>query len=183
MKANLKCDEVLIQVDCSENYGNKDQRHIQSAYFRQQSFSTFIACCYLQIDGVIVNENVTVTSEANHSTIAAISCWLRVLSFVQDKYPNLLESLVLHIWSDGCAGQFRSRFVFTLLYQFVMDHTLFSYYNERHYGKVPMDGIGETIKNCVFRDVKSEKVNIRDAEHFPFYANSILKGIKFYTYH
>ena len=28
LKANLKCDEVLIQVDYSENYGNKDKRQI-----------------------------------------------------------------------------------------------------------------------------------------------------------
>ena len=28
LKANLKCNEVLIQVDYSENYGNKDKRQI-----------------------------------------------------------------------------------------------------------------------------------------------------------
>ena len=183
LKANLHDNEVIIQVDYSENYANKDQHQIQSAYFGQQCFSIFTACCYLQIDEVLVNENVTVTSEeSDHSRIAALSCWLRVLSFVQEKYSCLLESLVLHIWSDGCAGQFRSRFVFSLLSQFAIGHTLFWYYNERHHGKGPMDGIGGTIKHRVFRDVKSEKVNIRNAEHsfisFASYADTILKGIK-----
>ena len=28
LKANLKCDKTLIQVDYSDNYGNKDQRQI-----------------------------------------------------------------------------------------------------------------------------------------------------------
>ena len=40
-----------------------------------------------------------------------------------------------------------------------------------------MDGIGGTIKNLVFRDVKSEKVNIENAEHFATYVNRILNGI------
>ena len=104
--------------------------------------------------------------------------WLRILSFVQDKCPNLPESLVLHIWSDGCAGQFRSRFVFSILSQFAMDHTLFCYYNEGHPGQGPTDGIGGTIKNRIFWDVKSEKVNIRDAKYFSSYANLILKGTR-----
>jgi len=33
-------------------------------------------------------------------------------------------------------------------------------YNEKHHGKSLMDGIGETIKNKVFRDVKSGKVHM-----------------------
>lgn len=94
------------------------------------------------------------------------ACWLRVLSFVQDKYTNLRESLVLHIWSNGCAGQSRSRFLFSFLFQFIMDHTLFWYYGERHHGKVPMDFIGGTIKNGIFRDVRSEKVKHKTCQTF-----------------
>ena len=63
VKANLQeKKEVLIQVDYSENYTNKDQSQVQSAYFGQKSFSIFTACCYLKVDGVILNENVTVIS-------------------------------------------------------------------------------------------------------------------------
>ena len=70
----------------------------------------------LAIDGVLVNENITMTSEASdHSRIAALSRWLRVLSVIKEKYQNLPDSLVLHIWSDVCAGQFRSSFVFSPL--------------------------------------------------------------------
>ena len=58
LQANLKCNEVLIQVDYSENYGNKDQLQIQSAYFGRQNFSIFAVCCYLEIDGVLVNGNI-----------------------------------------------------------------------------------------------------------------------------
>ena len=82
LKSNLKPNkDILIQVNNSENYVNKSQGHIQNAYFGQRSFSVFTACCYVNIDGSIINENFTVTSEANdHSRSATMSCWMRVLS-------------------------------------------------------------------------------------------------------
>ena len=139
LKANLHDDDLLIQVDYSESYANQEEGQIQSVYFGQQTFSIFTACCYLNIDGEIVNENVTITSEASdHSMIAALSCWLRIVSFLQEKY-NLSKSLMLYMWSDGCAGQFRSRFVFKLLAEFAKEHTIAWYYNERHHGKGPME--------------------------------------------
>ena len=123
-------------MDYSENYVNRNRHQIQSAYFGQQSFLIFFACCYLNIEVLLVNENATIISEASsHSRIAALSYWLRILSVIQEKYPSLQKSLVLHIWSDGCAGQFCSRFVFSLLTQFAVNHKLFWYYNERHHGK------------------------------------------------
>jgi len=81
LEANLKPnEEILLQVDYSENYVNKDQAQIQSAYFGQRSFSILTACCYLNVDGAIVNENIAITSGANdHSRSAAMSCWMRVL--------------------------------------------------------------------------------------------------------
>ena len=39
-----------------------------------------------------------------------------------------------------------------------------------------MRGTGGTIKNRVFQDVKYKNENIRNAENFASYVNSILKG-------
>ena len=127
--------EILIQVDYCENYFNNVQAQIYSAYFGQESFLIFTACCcYLNTDRIIINENVTITSEANdHSRSAAMSCWRRVLSCIREKY-QLADSLILHIWSDGCSGQFRSRCVFFLFSRCELTHTNFWYYNERHHG-------------------------------------------------
>ena len=41
-----------------------------------------------------------------------------------------------------------------------------------------MDDVGGTIKQRVFRDVKSGKVSIANAEHFAAHADAILNGIK-----
>ena len=64
--------------------------------------------------------------------------------------------VTIHLWSDGCAAQFRSRFVFRLTTLFPENYTVIRYYNERHHGKGPMDGIGGCIKNKVYRAVLSE---------------------------
>ena len=87
LKSNLKeRKEILILVDYSENYVNKNQAQIRSAYFGQKLFSMFTPCRYLDIGEIIINENVTITSEANdHSRKAAMSCWRRVLSYICKK--------------------------------------------------------------------------------------------------
>ena len=50
------------------------------------------------------------------------------------------------MWRDGCAAQFRSRFVLKLLANYCKDLQLEWNYNEAHYCKGPMDGIGEKKK-------------------------------------
>ena len=49
------------------------------------------------------------------------------------------------------------------------------YYNESHHGKGQMDGIGDTVKNTVFRKALSGKVVIGSPKEFARYANQICK--------
>ena len=59
-------------IDDSENYSKIQHGEIQSAYFGDDSFSIFTACCYLCKDGDFINENITIISESSyHSHIAA----------------------------------------------------------------------------------------------------------------
>ena len=51
------------------------------------------------------------------------------------------------------------------------------HYNERHHGKVSIDGVGGTLKNIIFRDVMSGKCFIQNAEEFSNYANTVANGI------
>ena len=51
------------------------------------------------------------------------------------------------------------------------------YYNERHHGKGPTDGVGGSIKNRVYRYAMSYKCVIKSAKEFPNYANKVVKGI------
>ena len=158
LKENLKAGELWLHVDYSENCVNKQQNEIQSAYFGHDCFSIFTACCYLRnAGGKLINENVTAISEASdHSRIAAFSCINKVFQFVCEKH-NLPLKVTLHIWSNGRAAQFRSRYVLILLRTMSRFVTLSWHYNERHHGKGPKYGVRGTLKNRVFRDVMSEK--------------------------
>lgn len=180
LKSTLKPSEILIHVDYSENYANKEQQEIQSAYFGHETFSIFTACCYLRgPDQELINENITITSESSdHSRIAAHTCVLRVIEELMKSFKDMFsETIPIYVWSDGCASQFRSRFVFDLISRMERRFDITWCYNERHHGKGPMDGLGGTIKNKVFRDVKSGKVRILDAKSFSDYANSAIENI------
>ena len=51
------------------------------------------------------------------------------------------------------------------------------FYNEAHHGKGPMDGIGGTVKNVVYRQVKSERVTINSVRDFFNAANRFVPSI------
>ena len=179
VKDNLKQNDLLIHVDYSENYNNKQQWEIQSAYFGHASFSIFTACCYFKDESNAINkEAITVTSEtSDHSRSASVSCLQKVIHFVREKYTHLPLKLNVIVWSDGCTAQFRSQYVFFLLSKFEASINLSWFYNQRHHGKGPMDGIGGTFKNAAYRDIKSGKAIINDANEFADYADKTIKGI------
>ena len=151
IKNNLGKSDLLVQVDYRRSYENKQQHEIQSAYFGHTTFSIFTACCYLRdSEDNLVSESITVTSELpDHSRAAAITCVSKVIENVRENHQHLPLRINVFVWSDGCAAQFRSRYVFTLLSTLDTSLNLTWCYNERHHGKGPMDGIGGTLKNSI----------------------------------
>ena len=142
------------------------------------SFTIFTTCCYFKDESNAINKKaISVTSEtSDHSRSVSESCLQKVIHFVREKYTHLPLKLNVIVWSDGCAAQFRSRYVFFLLSKFEASINLSWFYNEWHHGKGPMDGIGGTLKNAVYRDVKSGKAIINDAKEFAEYADETIKG-------
>ena len=179
LKQNLKFNEIILHVDFSENYKNQQQHEVQSAYFGHSSFALFTACCYLRsTDGNLMKESLVVVTESpDHSRITAYSCISKVVTHIREKYQELPLKLNLYVWSDGCASQFRSCYVFSLMSCYDRTLNVSWFYNERHHGKGPMDGVGGTVKNVVFRDVKSGKCTITSPEEFADFANKRLESI------
>ena len=63
----------IIHVDYRENYKDKVQDKIRSAYFGHNLFSVFTACYYTRgINGTLLTENFTVTSETSDHSHALI---------------------------------------------------------------------------------------------------------------
>lgn len=93
-----------------------------------------------------------ITERSEHARIASLSCLQKVISVVEKKHGKNYENLF--IWSDGTGAQFGSRFIFKLLATSIFsERSLTWLYNERHHGKGPMDVIGGTVKNVIFRKV------------------------------
>ena len=63
---------------------------------------------------------------------------------MKSQYPrfNDFEKFSRHLWSDdGCASQFRFRFMFHLKALFPEPYQVISYYNDHNHGESLMEGI------------------------------------------
>ena len=153
MKENIEPGTAIIHVDYSESYRNKQQDKIQSAYFGQTSFSIFTACVYHKTNNgadTVVKRPMTIISESsNHSRIASMPCIHMIVEEIFKFLSSYRTDLIIE-WN----------------------------YNEAHHGKGPMDGIGGTIKNVVYRKVKTGKVIFNSAEEFHEAANKFIPSIK-----
>ena len=86
----------------------------------------------------------------------------------------------LIIWSDGCASQFHSKFVFRLLSLYKTEVELESNCNEGHHSKGFMSSIGGTVEKLVFRKVKAEKAIINLAKEFCEVKNCVISIMSLY---
>ena len=82
------------------------------------------------------------------------------------------------LWSGVMGAQFRSRFIFQLLAgTMFLNKSLCWFYNEGHHGKVPMDDVGGTIKNVIFRKVKSGQIVVHTPKEFSDAAMKFVSSI------
>ena len=80
----------------------------------------------------------------------------------------------IYFWSDGCASQFCSKFVFCSLCFYSSVLKIYWDYGNAHHFKGPHDGIGGTVKHKIQQDVTTGKVIAEDAKSFANFANNIL---------
>ena len=107
----------------------------------------------------------TVTSEASDkSRMSSMTCVSKVIEHLVLEIPNSVNTV--YIVSDDCASQFRSKFAFKLLTMMHPQINFEWHYNEANHEKGPMDGIGDAVKNAVFRKVLSGEVKISSPKEF-----------------
>ena len=87
---------------------------------------------------------------------------------------NLPPEVTLHIRSEG---PIPITIFFALLSQIDSKVEVNWYFIKRHHGKGPIDGMGGTIKNKVYRDVMSNKCLIKNAKDFLEYVNKNINDI------
>ena len=68
LKKNLGKKDVILSVDFSRNYENKQLHEIQSAYFGHKCFTIFTAACYIHKE-VKITEKVKFDNESSLQVI------------------------------------------------------------------------------------------------------------------
>ena len=105
-----------------------------------------------------------------------MSCLKKVIDTVETECGKSFTNVVL--WSDSMDTKFQSRFIFqSLAGAMFLNKSLRWYYNEGHHGKVPIDGEGETIKNVIFRKVKSGQIVAHTLKEFSDAAMKFVSSI------
>ena len=100
---------------------------------------------------------LTTTDElSDQSRIAVFTCQNKLIRFIETKIQLLSLNKVI-LWSHRFGVQFHSRFVFTLFSKSDLTKSFEWDNNKARRGKRPMDGVGVTVKNLVFRAVKNFK--------------------------
>ena len=143
------------------------RRMKSKAYCGSQNFSLVTSYCYFKdVTSEIGNKSVVVVTEnSDHNRITSMSGLKKVIDTEEMECGKSFTSVVL--WSDRMSTQFRSRFIFQLLARkMFLNKSLFWFYNEGHHGKVSMDDVSETIKNVIFRKVKSSQIVVHTPKEF-----------------
>ena len=100
IRENLMERELLINLDFSENYSNRNQNEIQSAYFGNNSFSLFTAYAFYNNQGKTEKVSVTITTEgSDKSRVTSISVLDLLIQFLRSKIEKEIDTI--HIFSDG----------------------------------------------------------------------------------
>ena len=137
---------MILSIDFSKNYQNKQHHGIQSTYFGLENFTLFTAACYfhraaniesfssnINHDSCLLIVSVTVVSnETSPNRNVGFTNNNKLISIVQKINPAVNT---FHFWSNGCAGQFRSKYVFCSFSYYPANIKLTWNYGEAHYFK------------------------------------------------
>ena len=117
LKNEMPPNAMLLHVVYAESYENKQQNKCQPAHFGHATFSLFTAAVYIRHEESFINEKFAIVSEAkDNSRIVVHTCINKAIELMIEKHCHLknFHNLDLHIWSDGCSAQFRSKYAFAL---------------------------------------------------------------------
>lgn len=173
LKQDLSVGKAILQFDFAENYSVVTQDEIQTAHWSHSQITIFTCCLWLPNQPV--QSFAIISDDKSHSKF---SVWTFLKNIITNiKITNDIDYLCL--FSDNCAGQFKSKFTLSNLCWFETDFGLnaeWNFFSSSH-GKGAMDGVGGVVKRTVWTAVKARKVLISDARDFYEYASKNLKSI------
>jgi len=167
-KDGLGPEDICIVIDFAMNYGHAHQDAVQSEHWsKHQSTVAPVAIWYRDKDGNLVMEAIIFISEdTKHSNKFVQYVLEKVIKSYQEKLwgeCNERELKRVHVWSDGCAGQFKNRNQLYWLVRIInslsfkaavsgpyVSHNFFA----SCHGKGPSDALAAIIKTALSRAEK-----------------------------
>lgn len=152
VKSKVDGEEILVQVDFSENASLGYQNEIQSVHWTYKQATLFTCHAWIKPDET---ENIVLVSDdLNHTKVSVHAFMTKLLSTLKQKYPSIKR---VHVFSDGASSQFKQRFLFSNIHHWENDLkvALEWHFFATSHGKGVVDGLGGTVKRSVWRYVKS----------------------------
>lgn len=172
-KKNVGPNEAVVQEDFAENASTVYQDEAQSAYYSHGQVTVFTCCVWLKNDTISI---VVISDDLTHDKYSVWAFQQAICIELKRKYPHLAS---VAIFTDGCTGQFKSKYVMSNLCYFQQDFNLQCEWNffATSHGKGAVDGIGATVKRTVWQKVRNREAVVVSAEDFYECAKSALKGV------
>ena len=119
---------------------------------------------------------VIITKKSDHSRVTSMSSLKKVGGIAENSLGKSVHRFI--ICNDGMSAHFRSGFMFKLLASTLfLEKEISWFYNERHHGKGPMDGVDGIFKNVVFRKANSGQTVVQTPEDFTKIAGKFVPSI------
>ena len=159
-------DAAVAVLDFSENFTCTQQEEAQSAYYSHTQITLHPTVCFYKENGKVIRDTVAFVSNDLKHDAGAVFCFVnQTIEHLKDKVPTLRK---VHLWSDGCAAQYKSKQPFTNLagkYGHTDMNFEWNFFGSRH-GKNPSDGESGVIKSKMSRLMISSQIHIDSAADF-----------------
>ncbi|XP_065679428.1 uncharacterized protein LOC136081787 isoform X1 [Hydra vulgaris] len=153
LKQNMDQSNIIIIGDFAENYTFVVQDEIQSYHWNTQQCSLHPLVIYYKDDkGVLKHISYCfISDDITHDVTYVYKIFQLIIPILKTKFSNLSK---LHLFTDGCAGQYKNCKSFYNLCQLESEFSLkfeWNFFATSH-GKSPCDGIGGTVKRLTAQE-------------------------------
>ena len=159
-------ENVVLQVDFSENVSIVTQREVQSAHWSHGQATLFTGHAWISNgDEKKAESFVIVSDDLTHAKYSIYIFMDYIFEYLLEKYPLIKK---INIFSDGPGSQFKQRYLFSNLHTWEEKHkvnVIWNFFATSH-GKGVVDGLGGTVKRSVWRHVRSEQAHITNPEEY-----------------